>query len=120
MKIFNQKMHGLTWSEFIELGAPKMKGQCQISITTIYIYIYNFIFSNFHHILIPSHSTHHKDSHISHKIYVYQKCINISAYRIEATEKFGIPKHVRIYLTTPSILGLSKFPRCGSSVNLFF
>jgi hypothetical protein len=26
-KVFNQKMHGLTWLELVELGAPKMEGQ---------------------------------------------------------------------------------------------
>jgi hypothetical protein len=25
-------MYGLTWSELVELGGPKMKGQCHISI----------------------------------------------------------------------------------------
>jgi hypothetical protein len=28
----NQKLHGVTWPMFVELGAPKMEGQCQISI----------------------------------------------------------------------------------------
>jgi len=27
MIFFNQKVHGLTWPELVELGAPKMAGQ---------------------------------------------------------------------------------------------
>jgi hypothetical protein len=35
-------MQGLTWPELVELGAPKMEGQCQISI--IYLEIYKICF----------------------------------------------------------------------------
>ena len=37
---FNQKMHGLTWLELVELDVPKMKGQCQLSMRKIFFIIY--------------------------------------------------------------------------------
>jgi hypothetical protein len=32
MNFVNKKMHGLTWSKLVELGAVKMKGQCHITV----------------------------------------------------------------------------------------
>jgi hypothetical protein len=35
-------MHGLTWPELVELGAPKMEGQCQISIKNFFLIRHGF------------------------------------------------------------------------------
>jgi hypothetical protein len=36
-------MHGLTWSKLVKLGAPKMEGQCHISINEYNLIKYNFL-----------------------------------------------------------------------------
>jgi hypothetical protein len=35
-------MHGLTWLELVEVGAPKMEDQCQISIKKMFKIKYDF------------------------------------------------------------------------------
>ena len=37
-----KKMHGLTWPELVELGAPKMEGRCHISMNDFFNKKYSF------------------------------------------------------------------------------